>query len=98
LITKTKVNDKEFGDIPIVYVEGSWGVPIKLITDVQRNKKKEIVRYFVTDLGWLTSSNTLSLVCHGEIDNARPVFPKKGKPFIRTRRDKKLLNNLELKG
>ncbi len=64
----------------------------------KRNKKKEIVRYFVTDTGWLTYSKTLSLVCYGEIDNARPVFPKEGKPFIRTRRDQKLLNNLEKKG
>lgn len=96
-ITKTRVNDKEFGDTLIVYDESSWGVPVKLITDVRRNKKKEITRYHVTGLGWLSPLEALSLVCHGEIDNGRPVFPKKGKPFIRTRRDQELLNNLEVK-
>ncbi len=96
-ITKTRVNDKEFGDAPIIYDESAWGVPIKLIIDVRRNKKKEITRYHVSGLGWLSPLKALSLVCHGEIDNGRPVFPKTGKPFIRTRRDQELMNSLEMK-
>ena len=33
-----------------------------------------------------------------EIANARPVFPSSGKPYIRTRRDRELFNNIEAKG
>ena|SRR3989344_748834 len=96
-ITKTKVNDKEFGKV--TYDETSnWGIPIKLITDVQRNKKKEITNYYLTGVGWITPRKALTLTCHGEIDNARPVFPQSGAPYIRTRRDLAIFNNIETKG
>ncbi|MFZ4713134.1 MAG: hypothetical protein ACOYL6_05470 [Bacteriovoracaceae bacterium] len=99
IITKTKVTDKEFGPATIIYEDTkSWGVPLKLVTDVKRDKKEKIVGYFVPELGWLSQDETLALTCKGEIDNARPVFPIKGTPYIRTRRDKEFFNNLATKG
>lgn len=38
------------------------------------------------------------MTCSGEIDNARAVFPANGNAYIRTRRDRELFNNLEVKG
>ena len=80
----------------------SLGFSIHLLTHpvllVKRDKKGVICKYYISDRGWTDFEETLRLVCHHEIDNARPVFPKKGKPYIRTKRDKKILNNLSVKG
>ncbi len=99
VITKTAVEDKEFStDAPITYEEKTWGTPILLVTNVQRDKKKSIIAYLVTNVGWIEPEQMLTMTCHHEIDNARPVFPTSGTPFIRTRRDQKFFNNLSTKG
>ena len=36
----------------------------------------------------------LKMTYRHEIDNARPVFPVSGRPYIRTRKDKEFFNNL----
>ena len=97
VIAMTKVNDMEFGD-QLKYNDEPWGEPIRLIEDVRRNGKKRVVAYQVTGLGWIKAKKALELVCYHEIDNARPVFPKDGAPYIRTRRDPKLFNNISVKG
>jgi len=97
VITKTAVEENHFG-VARYDESKDWGVPIQLITDVRRNKKKRILKYYVTGSGWVTPTTALAMTCHGEIDNARPVFPKGGRPFIRTRRDQEFFNNLEMKG
>ncbi len=99
MITKVKVSDEEFGGKSIVYDSAkNWGEPIKLITNVRRNKKKKITGYLVSGVGWVNPEEALSLTCRREIANARPVFPAGGTPYIRTRRDRELFNNLEVKG
>lgn len=95
-ITKTAVNKNHFGKP--VYLDEYWGDPIQLITDVKRNKKKEITHYFVTSLGWVNLDKAFRITCFHEIDNARPVFPKSGDPYIRTRRDPDIFNNISTKG
>lgn len=99
VVTKVKVSDEEFGGKSIIYDSAkNWGEPIKLITNVRRNKRKKITAYLVSGIGWVKPEEALSLTCHREIANARPVFPTGGMPYIRTRRDRELFNNLELKG
>ncbi len=99
VVTKVKVNDEEFGGKSIVYDSSkSWGIPVKLVTDVRRNKKDKITQYLVSGLGWMNPEDALSLTCQREIDNARPVFPSIGNPYIRTRRDRDYFNNLEVRG
>lgn len=100
VITKTAVNDKKFAKDPgtIKYDKSDWGVPIKLVTDVQRDKKKRVIAYLISGLGWVDSKQMLAMACRHEVDNARPVFPKGSDPFVRTRRDQELFNNLESKG
>jgi len=101
-ITKTAVTDDEFSPgnrNGITYDEALiWGLPIQLVTEVKRDKKKNIVSYFVTGVGWVNKETVLEMTCRGEIDNARPVFPKSGEPYVRTRRDQELLNNLSVLG
>jgi len=80
------------------YEKKPWGEPIRLIDDVKRNKKKRVVAYHVTGLGWVKAKEAFELTCCHEIDNARPVFPKSGAPYIRTRRDPELFNNISAKG
>jgi hypothetical protein len=96
---RTPVTDSEFTREKIIYDKSEkWPVPVKLIDDVRRNKKKRITKYHVTEVGWIKPEQALSMTCNGEIDNARPVFPSTGKPYIRTRRDREIFNNLEVKG
>lgn len=96
VITKVAVEEVHFGEPR--YINEAWGEAIKLITDVRRSKKGRITAYNVTGLGWVKPQEALRLTCYHEIDNARPVFPEKGMPYIRTRRDPELLNNLSKKG
>src|SRR5262249_41015941 len=101
VITKVAVTDSEFSSAsnPIIFDRSpNWGEPIQLVTDVKRNRKKRITKYFVPGKGWLDPQATMLVACRGEIDNARPVFPKNGLPYLRTRRDKELFNNLEVRG
>lgn len=95
VISKTAVDENHFGS-PL-YQQESWGTPIKLVVDVRREKKR-IVAYCVTNVGWIEFDQALQMTCQHEIDNARPVFPLSGRPYIRTRRDKELSNNLVIKG
>lgn len=95
-ITKTAVSENHFGE-PI-YKNESWGLPIQLVLDVKRDKKKRIEAYQVSNVGWVDFETALKMTCYHEIDNARPVFPASDEPYIRTRRDKELFNNLSNKG
>lgn len=95
-ITKTAVDEVHFGKI--TYKNEIWGTPIQLVTDVKRNKQKQITGYLVTRVGLISPDQALTMACHHEIDNARPVFPKGGIPYIRTRRDLELPNNISTKG
>lgn len=100
VIAKTVVDDKKFVQSPakIKYDKSDWGVPIRLVTDVQRDKKKRVTAYLVNGIGWVEPTKMLAMACRHEVDNARPVFPEGSKPFVRTRRDEELFNNLESKG
>lgn len=97
VFAKTAVGEFEFGE-QLKYEKKAWGEPIRLINDVKRNKKKRVLAYHVTGLGWVKAKDALKLTCYHEIDNARPVFPKSGAPYIRTRRDPELFNNISAKG
>ncbi len=93
VIKKIAVDEKYFNQGKIAYDRSaSWVVPIKLITDVRRGKNRRITKYHISDVGWLKPAEALAMTCKGEIDNARPVFPSTGKPFIRTLRDRQIFN------
>ena len=97
VITKTAVPDLRFAKVTYDNSK-SWGDPICLVTDVKRDKKeKNIISYFVTGTGWVEPDQFLVMVCHHKVDNARPVFPSGGRPYVRTRRDPELFNNIEVK-
>lgn len=96
VIAKRAVKEDHFGKVK--YVRKKWGIPLVAILDIRRNKKNKIIAYYVSKHGWLDLEVTLKMVCHHKIDNARPVFPKKGKPYIRSKRDKSILNNFKVKG
>ncbi len=95
-IIKTAVKENHFGEP--TYLDKKYGLPIQLITDVKRNKKKQIVSYYVTQIGWVDPAQALKMTCYHEIDNARPVFPKSGMPYLRTRKDLIVANNISTKG
>jgi hypothetical protein len=95
-ITKRAVEEVHFGKP--TYLNEVWGSPIQVITDVKRDKKKRITQFLVSNVGWVDVEQALKMTCRHEIDNARPVFPEQGKPYIRTRRDPELFNNISAKG
>lgn len=90
-ISKTAVDELHFGKVE--YKNEKCGEPLKIIVDVRKNKDSLLNEYYVTDIGWLDYDKTLVMVCSHEIDNARPVFLKAGRPYIRSKRDKQTLNN-----
>jgi hypothetical protein len=96
VIAKTAVEENHFGKP--TYRDEVWGSPIQLVTDVSRDKTKRITKYFVTQVGWVDAEQAFKMTCYHQIDNARPVFPKQGNPYIRTRRDPELFNNISVKG
>ncbi|MGB0454071.1 MAG: DUF3892 domain-containing protein [Bacteriovoracaceae bacterium] len=96
VITKIAVDENHFKKPK--YLKGLFGEPIRAIVDIRRNKKGVIEQYKISDIGWVSFEDAFKMVCYHEIDNARPVFPKNGKPYIRSKRDKSILNNLSLKG
>lgn len=95
-IAMTAVNENHFGKP--TYIQDPWGEPIRIVDGVKRNKKKRIVAYHVTGLGWIKTKKALELTCYHQVANARPVFPENGAPYIRTRRDPELFNNISAKG
>jgi hypothetical protein len=95
-VSKTAVDESHFGKV--TYLNKVKGSRIQVVTDVKRDKNEKITAYFVTELGWVSLQKALELTCRHKIDNARPVFPKNGTPYIRTRRDPELYNNLSAKG
>jgi hypothetical protein len=97
VIAKRAVKEKHFGDRDVKYLKGQWGSKITVILDIKKNNNR-ISEYLVSGYGWLDFETTLRMTCYHEIDNARPVFPKKGKPYIRSKRDKSILNNFSKKG
>lgn len=97
LISKTAVPEDYFGD-SVIYKLTKWGEPLQVISDVRRDKKGRITSYYVNRLGWIGFEQALHLTCHHQIDNASPVFPKSRRPYIRTKRDRSLFNNLSNKG
>ncbi|OFZ51729.1 MAG: hypothetical protein A2381_18635 [Bdellovibrionales bacterium RIFOXYB1_FULL_37_110] len=102
VITKRSVDDSEFegSQRKIQYNKNSnWGERIRLIINVVRDEKnKRIIGYQISDIGVIGFDQVLEMVCNGEIDNARPVFSNSRKPYIRTQKDKKCLNNIVYMG
>lgn len=70
--------------------------PPKKITDVKRDEKNRIVSYLVEGDGWLTPSDTIQGILSGDIDGV--VVERAGKSYVRTRPDRILPNNIEVKG
>ncbi|MGB0454063.1 MAG: hypothetical protein ACPGJV_10150 [Bacteriovoracaceae bacterium] len=97
-IAKVAVSEKHFNNKKPRYLKGKWGERLTVILDVKRNSKKKTIAYNVSDHGWLDFETTFKMVCHHEIDNARPVFPQRGNPYIRSKRDKSILNNFSKRG
>ena len=89
----TAVGEKNFGQV--IYKNEIWGERLKVVVSVRKNKKE--MEYYISDDGWKNFESTLEMVCLHQIDNARPVFPKNRRPYIRSKRDKQTLNNFSSK-
>ena len=94
VLLKKAVSDDEFG----IYVKDhseEWGEPIANITQIKRAENGNISEYFVEQYGWISKSKAVELAAKGKIDNATPVFPKKGEAYLRSRPDASSENNLD---
>lgn len=97
VISKSAVPENHFNDMKPKYIQKRWGDPLTLILDVEKNKKGKIESFYISGYGWLKFDRAFEMVCHHKIDNARPVFPKNRKPYIRSKRDKSIINNFSKK-
>jgi hypothetical protein len=68
----------------------------KEIVRIRKDKKGVITHYEVADLGWLRKAEAIGFARAGEID-AVIATSKSGRPFLRTRPDVTVVNNLENK-
>lgn len=93
VLIKSSVPDDHFGKYKKDSSE-NWGEPIAIITKVKRTKTGAISEYFIERYGWISRSKAIELAAKGKIDNATPVFPAKGKPYLRSRPDSRAENNL----
>ena len=82
----------------VTYKDEFIGEPIKLIIDVRRNENNNIQEYCLNTMEWVSFEIAFKMVCSHKIANGRPVFKKNGLPYIRTKRDKLIINNLTVNG
>jgi|GEM_PF-2274675 len=92
VIKKTAVSENHFGN-GVKYISEKWGEPLILILDVKKYQNNRIRSYLVSGHGWLDFKTTFQMTCAHEIDNARPVFPKTKRPYIRSKKDSFIFNN-----
>lgn len=90
---KSAVPVKEFGEYKLDKT-GAWGEPIAEVTEVKRDQSGAISKYFIEQYGWISKAKAVELAAYGKIDNATPVFPKNGNPYIRSRPDANKKNDL----
>jgi hypothetical protein len=67
------------------------------ITMVMKNKKRTIVAYFVKTLGWVQKPRAIQLARQGKID-AVVAHSRDGNPYLKTRPDTTVVNNLKNRG
>ncbi|MBC7386298.1 MAG: DUF3892 domain-containing protein [Cryobacterium sp.] len=68
----------------------------KEILRVRKDKKGTITNYDIEGFGWMNKSEALAFTRAGEID-AVIAKSKAGRPFLRTRPDITVVNNLDSK-
>ena len=69
----------------------------KRISAIRRNEKGTIVGYYVKGLGWLSTQQAIHLAKIGKID-AVVAHSRNGTPYLRTRPDDTVANNLGVLG
>ena len=67
------------------------------ITKVMKNKKGTIISYFVPKMGWISKETAISIVQKKKLD-AVISTSRSGNPYIKTRPDVTVVNNLESMG
>ena len=65
-----------------------------LITKVMKNKKQTIIAYFVKTLGWVNKPEAIQLAQQRKID-AVVAHSRNGNPYLKTRPDITVVNNLK---
>jgi hypothetical protein len=66
----------------------------KKITSINKNKKGTIISYYVKGIGWISKEQAIELTSNGKID-AVVSHSRAGNPYIKTRPDWSIENNLE---
>ena len=69
----------------------------KKITGVRKNKKGTIIEYLIEVIGWVSKAAGIELTHQGKVD-AVIAHSRNGAPYLRTRPDKSISNNLESMG
>lgn len=68
--------------------------PEQTIIKVKKNKKGVIISYLIKDRGWVQKKVAVNLVKNNQID-AVIVKAKSGSFYLRSRPDKKIINNFD---
>lgn len=64
------------------------------ITDIQRDKKRLIISYFIQTIGWVSKATGIKLATEGKLE-AVIAHSRSGNPYLRTRPDKSISDNLD---
>ncbi len=71
--------------------------PLKSISKVLKNKKGTIVAYYIDSVGWIDKPQAITLARRREVD-AVVALSRSGNPYLRTRPDVVVENNLSVLG
>jgi hypothetical protein len=76
---------------------GKVNLPLRITKIMKDEKKKTIVAYYVTKLGWVLKDQAIVLAEEYKIDAVISTSPR-GNLYLRTRPDIEITNNLDLLG
>ena len=92
-----KIKENEFGNIKYDANPG-WGIPLRNIVGVKKNKKGIIQKYFVEKVGWISKTQAVNMANKGSIDNAVIAISRNGNIYLRSKPDNTLSNNFTQMG
>lgn len=67
------------------------------ILGIKRNKKKTIISYLIETIGWVSKAQGIALTRQGKVD-AVIAHSRSGNPYLRTRPDNSIEDNLDYMG
>ena len=87
------VGDNQFGEY-VLDKSINWGTNLTYVESIKYDDKGKVESYFITNVGEITLEVALNMAKSGHLDNVVVVTNRKGKNYLRTKRNVTTLRNL----